>query len=216
VGSFELLPTTATEAAKAAYQWRPIYNARVIHCALFGCTPVVASYDGQPSRIVNFEQCALARRLFQPAEGVFDLGDPSLAVGNEIQAGGVLITTLLVGCWAYDESSLVRATALTPLVPKQTFNYRKALSMNCQDGSDGISCYDESGFGTCFQGHCRQRCLHDPDCSAGSTPPADVANDAGLEPPEGGVMPDLTSLSCRMLDTSQHVGVCIKEPHEGG
>lgn len=192
----------------AAYTWNPPEETHVVHCALFACPPVIeeTEVDGRPVfRIRNYEQCVIAAQLFEPGEGVFDVGDGSIAFAPDVsepECGTVSPRTvheLMVGCWAYDTTKIIAATPLEPVSPAETFNYHQQFDLTCASSVDGRTCgLDESSLGTCGNGTCRPPCVTNRDCDEWETAPAP---DAGAD---GG---DAVDLVC--MKGGGYVGVCL-------
>lgn len=198
----------------AAFTWTPPGEARIMKCALFGCVPEVVEQEEKYDelygryRIVNYDKCVLAERLYEPANGTFNVGDSVIekTIPPEVDKTwrpekSWEITALVVGCWAFDTSRIIAATALMSVSPKEVFNYHHAIDMNCSSG-EKRSCWldDEQIWGTCNP-TCLKRCLTTHDCPPrAKTIPPDMgvpdqkpsgSHEAGIReagPPEAGPM----------------------------
>lgn len=160
--------------ASAELAWRAPSDATVVTCALFACPPVV-----EHGRIVNYDECVLARTVSEQVEGSLSLGDAerehprattdSCADGSTPvadTAGRVPVTELLVGCWAYDDTSLVAATRLRRPAAEEIFDFHGTFDLDCRgDDAEGRTCVLFDGvMGTCASAGCHRRCLRDADC----------------------------------------------------
>jgi hypothetical protein len=196
--------------AFAAFTWLPPEETHIVHCALFSCPPVISetSVDGRSVfRIDNYEHCVIAAELFEPGEGVFDLGDGSLAFPRQgsVETCGHsssrVVQELLVGCFAYDKSKIIGATALESVTPKEIFNFHGQFDLGC-GGEDGRTCMrSETSLGVCAGGVCRPSCVTKQDCDPFEEWVPGEA-DGGFE--GGG---ELVELSC--VKGGGYVGVCL-------
>ncbi len=194
----------------AAFTWLPPEETHVVHCALFACPPVVSEelVDGRSVfRIDNYEHCVIAAEVFEPGEGVFDLGDGSLAFSGQEsgatcgQASSRVVQELLVGCFAYDKSKIIGATALEPVTPREIFNFHDQFDLAC-GGEDGRTCMrSETALGVCAGSACRPSCVTKQDCEPYEEWIPGEA-DGGVE--GGG---ELVELSC--VKSGGYVGVCM-------
>ncbi len=186
-GSFDIMRGDSTGAA--SFSWNTPKEAHIVACALFGCVPEfrkTSEFQGTDIiRIVNYDQCVLAKEEFTSVDAVFSLGSianqysPSSSTDlSSVDTGTCepssssprALTHLLVGCWAYDETVIIGATELEHVSPHETSNYHDIF------GSDGDpwACSEEEreschlgaqrGYGTCFHGQCRPRCIKREDC----------------------------------------------------
>lgn len=159
-------------------------------CALFGCVPQFTSVGTSPLagheliEIANFDDCVLALEKLAPS-GVFDLARQSYVMDttpsrerdmDACMAGDMtvsyafdapLITDLLVGCWAYDDTRLIAASPLESLDPDEVPRNPQIVPMDedCS-GGDFTPCYrrDVERFGICHEDVCRARCREPVDC----------------------------------------------------
>ena len=197
----------------AAFTWNPPEETHIVHCALFSCPPVITEsvHDGRPSfRIKNYEQCVMAAELFEPGEGVFDLGDSTIAFPPEptAQSCGTAspraVHQLSVGCWAYDKSKIIAATPLEPVNPSETFNFHDRFDLDCSSGVDGRTCSLSAGtLGICAQGACHPPCVTRLDCSGWEAP----AQDAGTSDAGDAATTEPADLVC--FKNGGYVGVCL-------
>ncbi len=204
VPMFRLLRSASS--GPAAFSWTAPEETHIVHCALFACPPVVEEsvLDGRSVyQIANYAPCVLASNLFEPGEGVFDLGDGSIAFTPSSAAtcgaaSARLVTELLAGCWAYDKSKVIAATPLEPVKPAEVFAYGGQFDLGCSAGIDGRTCErEDETLGVCWKGVCRAPCVTGQDCE-GHEQAEDP--DAGAE--AGGV-----SLAC--VKAGAYVGVCL-------
>lgn len=178
----------ANDGTSASFSWEAPEDARIVHCALFACRPDIRSTgcDGpNPTyKIENYSLCAIADQVFEPADGLFDLGDPQIAVSPpENTCSSRVVTELLVGCWAYDESRIIAATRLESLLPDEVYDYGGFLDPTCSDATDagtidGGACVLDAQtrrIGMCHQGACVKPCVAVEDCEASN------ATDAGTD-----------------------------------
>jgi len=208
VPMFRLL--RATSSGPVAFSWTAPEETHIVHCALFACPPVVEESvrDGRTVyRIANYEPCVMASNLFEPGEGVFDLGDGSIVFSPASGAtcGGAsarVVRELLAGCWAYDKSKVIAATPLEPVTPQEIFGYHDQFDLGCASEIDGRTCeLEDESLGVCWEGACRAPCVTGQDCLAyEEAEEPDGGADAGGE---GGVVP----LAC--VKTGAYVGVCL-------
>ena len=195
----------------AAFTWNPPVDTHAVHCALFACPPVVSETvrDDRPFyQIENFEECVLAAKVYEPGEGVFDLGDASLAFDPDDAppdcgtASPRVVHELMAGCWAYDTSQIIAASPLEPVSPSETFNYNDQFDLVCTSEATGRTCArDGSALGICRGGVCRAPCVTQRDCNAVSDPPD---TDGGA--PDAG---DGASFVC--VKEGGYVGACMPE-----
>lgn len=199
----------------AAFTWIAPEETHVVHCALFACPPVVSESfrDDRPFfEIENYASCALASKLFEPGEGVFDLGDPSLAFdpGETASDCGTssprFVHELTVGCWAYDKAQIIAATPLEPVSPAETFDFGDQFDLDCSGGADGKTCSrpDET-LGVCVGGACRAPCVTQADCEGVEAPAAPDAGTPDAGAPDAG---DPSELRC--VKSGAYVGVCLE------
>jgi hypothetical protein len=179
IAGFEVPPLDSIADRSQRYTrllFFPDENTWYVQCALFGCVPNVhVSSDGRAS-IDNYDRCAVAEHLFQSSKAqAFDLGNLSFIsprsgcdpTNSYPGCLGYVAETLLVGCWAYDDTRVTAATPLERVWPEEIANFYSAFSVDCaEDGSEGRSCRrtDFDRLGTCHLGKCENRCLGPRDC----------------------------------------------------
>lgn len=213
VDGFDLRPTKGETGPFAVLEWSVPDEATIVACALFICRPEVRCLqddDRFVADIMNYEQCVVGSRVFQPASGLLDLESldpypsPSLALRH--------ISTLLAGCWAFDGSRIIGATYLEPVSHDESSISQNLVDDECNSEVDNLNCQltsPLSGYGTCFEGQCRPRCLTSADCpvlsgDSGPNVDADSGDDAGID---GNFNP---VYRCDSL-TNSYVGVCVKD-----
>jgi hypothetical protein len=166
-----------TSSRSAEFTWKDAGYA-VVHCALFACRPEVRPVDGRRV-IANYDECVIAREIFEPGSGVFDLSNPELQYTSAIHKSGCKslkgprISELLVGCWAYDSTSLVAATPLevVDLSTRDIFNYRELFASTCAADTIDRACVTscKGRLGACRgAGDCAELCVTDRDCMTDS------------------------------------------------
>ncbi|MCA9719359.1 MAG: hypothetical protein H6713_40925 [Myxococcales bacterium] len=126
-----LSTTSEGEISQDVYvlEWSAPDDAVAVTCALFICPPAFASSQDEDGRsrtyIRNYDRCVVARTTSSQPDGVFDLRDPSLTYAPTREdldtlaqscggtaGAGAPVTTLLTGCWAYNDHEIVAATQL--------------------------------------------------------------------------------------------------------
>lgn len=179
VGSFSLeRVATGQYADRLAFTWKAPDGAEVVHCALFACRPAVRETvrDDQRHRdIANYQNCVLAKEIFQPASGIFDLTNPALAFEPRppkpadacVEAGPRRISELAVGCWAYDTTELIAATPMEVVDGRGMYNFQDAFAPACDSPAEGKACFlgGSERIGACHSGQCRELCVDNADCS---------------------------------------------------
>lgn len=190
-------------------------ETEAVVCALFACAPEVGTVgagEDAVRRILNFDRCVVGMDVFGVSRGVFDLGGARLASskpppdrsttchGEPDFAHPWVVTELLVGCWAYDDISIVGASWLLPVDPLHV-NFPNLVVASCRD-NDGRSCMldDRGHFGTCRDGSCRRRCVDAADCQTGP-----YLRNGGTSPDDGAGM--LTPFLCDRA--AGFVGECV-------
>lgn len=211
--SFRLLERRSEDGA-SVFEWELPAGARVVTCALFTCPPEIVG-SGARARIVNYDQCVIARDPFviepddpraHPFSVAGDTGNAYLPEASQrcpqaaAWSSRRKVTALAVACWAYDESSLFAATRLVHTRPAFTGSYGGQIPKDAACLGDFEECFDAEAdaFGTCFGGQCRSRCLHDSDCETGRV--------------DGGATPEV---ACEKPLHADQVGVCVPL-EEGG
>jgi hypothetical protein len=160
VESVELRARREADDPFVRFTWSPPSGVRIASCALFGCTPIVA--DGA---ITNYAQCVLRSYTAQPPGPIVDTVDFQVNRGKREPA-----RLLALGCWLYDQSSLIAATPLEPVSTSEIPNAGQIVQLTCPSGSnldDMQSCPLPSplaGLGVCVDCKCTARCLSDSDC----------------------------------------------------
>lgn len=200
----------------AALSWNPPEGTHIVHCALFSCPPVISESvrdDRRFFHIDNYASCVMAAKVYEPGEGVFDLGDASLAFtpAPRVAPGcGVssprVVHSLMAGCWAYDKTEIIAATPLEPVSPAETFNFGDRFDLDCSSGVDGRTCTlpAQPSLGICTQGVCRRPCVTRQDCEHDGAP---VAADAGAA--DAGDAGTEESADPICFKSGGYVGVCL-------
>lgn len=183
-----LTTVESAQASFAAFTWVPYNGATQAECALFGCPPVIVETFGEGDVstggfIANYDECVIARQLFPGGNGVFDLGNPLIAytpapapngTGTTCPTSPRLLTSLLVGCWIYGDTSIIQASPLVPLSRSSVANYPDLAVLGEPCSPDDSSCPLSTGvFGTCALGTCAARCLTNADCTGSAAAACD-------------------------------------------
>jgi hypothetical protein len=230
VKSFRLQRLTGDESSSGlAFTWEPPVDTSIVHCALFACRPTVRQHtrDGEQVReIVNYDNCVIARELFEPGSGVFDLTNPALQYTPKttpapgcVSGGPRRVSELAVACWAYDTTSLIAATPMEAIDGKGMYNYHDLFVDDCGADHDGpvtnrACIVEESGrIGSCFAGACHELCVDNADCLPPDVvrePILDAGSDAGGGDAdvEGGGDAATPELSVCFKE-GYYVGVCV-------
>jgi hypothetical protein len=214
----------AASGLHVVFSWTPPPGAVAVSCALFICAPEFGPAAGATS-IINFSECAIAQTTRPASDPKFDLGDVDAGVGSTSSACATatlaraqpVVSTLRVGCWAYDPTGVVGASPLKPIAPAEAVASGPLIDEKC--AGDGDNCVVSPGvFGTCHGGQCRSRCLTDSDCVAaggdGDGGAVDASSDGGtLDGSEGGADggagPGETCLSLADAGNGAPFGVCL-------
>lgn len=155
------------------FTWTSEPQFQLVRCALFACHPVILSCSGGSAQIpaTSADRCVL---------GLLDVIPP----GDEIDVGALgglppaatapLISSLQLGCWAYDDVGIVEASSLAPVPPAAL---PALFAAPCTAASDGQNCVlSDATLGSCLGATCRQRCASAADCGDGG---ADTCMDRG-------------------------------------
>lgn len=231
-------------ASTALVSWEGPARTGVVRCALFGCVPEVVTVSGDQdaddsrATILNYDKCVLAETTGTGPNGTFDLtpGVPALVSsqhGTLVCADGPYaglrrhLSDLMVGCWAYDETSLIAASRLAPLEPAGLDDLEQTIPSNADCPRDFDDCYDPMtrAFGTCYLGSCRERCVvRDPavDCypdaelcllGLGTCPDVDAGVPDAM-PPDAGIL-DAGPLDASPPDAQPRAWECVAQrPNE--
>jgi hypothetical protein len=205
VERFELIVSLdqASESRGARISWRGPASTRLVRCAVFGCTPEIAPVCSEDEKenpnpeIINYSRCVLAEFKTSRLEQTWDLeplGDELFGSTSESRSTRRwcalenddtepndrrlprLLSQLTAACWFYDESSLIGATALTPIpVARAAAIGRNYVQQTCPTQISILeerSCVLNRGaeretFGTCHVGACAKRCASDEPTSCG-------------------------------------------------
>jgi hypothetical protein len=255
VEELQLTKTSASEGT-AVLHWTPPMGAQVVACALFGCAPDVGpgparmdlSENSLPE-IRNYDRCVLLSAQIEPAVGSFPLeGTPAFS-SRAVDAGAddpacgehhvfprdPLITTLVAGCWAYGDATILQASPLVDIDPGELPANNGIVTTSCKDAneqpaSEGLSCLlppealfpEEKGtrvFGTCHSGSCERRCISEEDCVANAPGSSGqgTAGSGGTSAASGGGVDCAAAAawSCVQLGQGHYLGVCEKQPITG-
>ncbi|NVB36628.1 hypothetical protein G6O69_02205 [Pseudenhygromyxa sp. WMMC2535] len=141
-------------------EWTAPEESVLVTCALFTCPPVF-DVSGSVVDIANFDRCVSALSYTSETAGTFSPGDSenayipgadayaALAPGCPLPDSGdnpregQAVTALLVGCWAYDEWSLIRASKLYYVGSEFVIDTNESLAR----GVDGDCLDDDVGEG---------------------------------------------------------------------
>jgi hypothetical protein len=191
VRSMDLAQVADASSGATAFTWTPVDGTTIVECALFVCDPVVrdratsGSSFSEPA-IVNYDQCVIAAHVFPSPNGTFDLGNTEYAYAGPSDGGTSCsqspaarrVTRLSVGCWAYDTSRVIAASALTPVGVTQVYDYDLVLDPLCTAQQAG-ACQTTRAhvWGDCTSGGCAVRCVDDYDCV---DPSSLLPGDAGV------------------------------------
>lgn len=210
VPGFELQRSAPAED-NVRFSWGALPDAVVTTCALFSCAPEIRN-----GRIVNYERCVLFHRESIGDDRTFNLADYDYDRSRASRASYRLkVMNLLVGCWAYSETKIIRASRLVAIGGGDLPADNPFVAASCgTDGSlNGVSCeLDRSlrafgAFGTCNFGRCLPRCLDDADCNPRRNEDGGV--DAGSDA-EGGsdAASDAEADASAAADSSTEAEVC--------
>lgn len=183
-----------------ALVWSRPAGARLVQCALLACPPAFRTpygegegpdaqwsdpADGGRVVIANYDRCALASETSTQPAGSFNLRER----GNQHKPGRGFeapepdehcqgygcapITELFVGCWAYDDVSVVAASRLFRVdLDAGIFSYERAFAPadGCRSTEDAFrTCvidHNNNTLGVCTTGgECVRPCRTDCDCA---------------------------------------------------
>jgi hypothetical protein len=165
-----------TTAADPSVQWQAPEHAEFMACALFSCSPSFFPIGQSPddedelSKIMNFKQCVVLFGAFPAAQSAFVLSRESTYFGaascTASRSAPRVVTSLAVGCWAYDSTSIVAASDLVH-IPGSLLSQLPQIPHAGSCLEDGTACYDASKdmFGVCVEHECRRRCRSAVDCA---------------------------------------------------
>jgi hypothetical protein len=210
----------STPDEKVSFTWDRPAAARIVSCALFGCSPEVISEGGSKEfpklRIANFAQCVIAMDSYPSGAGTFRPVDAQRRTPSgsgcdaALTASSERYVRLTAGCWAVDSTKVIAATPLEPVDPRAVFDDfdPNGVVIDCSDAGARPCMLPRSRiYGTCSEGVCLSRCLEPHDCYMLTPIDAGDAGDA-----EGGTFETCTQGGeCRPLDglhLGQTVGVC--------
>jgi hypothetical protein len=175
VREFDLVRDATTDGLE--YRFRAPKESRFAECGLFGCEP-----DFEPigsgvtgNRMRNASRCLLRSRTFRvddpddPGGRDFSLslaelepvaracGDRSAL--NDFDVSYPVITTLSLGCWAYDNAAVIAATRLGALAPADlpSFGQVPIRDEDChgsEGATEGSYCYQKPSEGACLNHAC--------------------------------------------------------------
>jgi hypothetical protein len=204
IAGFETQPMVAdldVDESGATLSWvAPFRSVEIVRCVLFTCAPVIESQMGL-LRIVNYDKCAYVETDFAVLQGVFDLGQTHLRFltpeqsdarcDNRAPKAPAIVSDLLAGCWAFDQTSLVAASRLRSVPPAGVSPFA-TIPRDATCATNGDQCYDSETdrFGTCYAQSCRLRCLQDFECAV--------------------VAPE-TPFKCLRVDPVTPLGVCVPD-----
>jgi hypothetical protein len=227
VGSFTLTPNQV-EAGPLQFSWRRPTGARIVTCALFVCPPefwpsdrVATGPDGEPwQRIHNASKCIIATRSFEPAEGplvvaTMEPGPPRPPPDSCLEGphdgspvshdpgppSSLRVTIPSVGCWALDETHIIRATRLEHVLPRDFPPGLINFTEHCSEDTPYANCRVSipSPFGACVRSECVPLCIANRDCLRAQQLLDQLDADAGTE----------VATSCQRCDGGA-IGVCAE------
>jgi hypothetical protein len=167
----EFLLTRSPEAA-GLFEVRIPRAAEIINCALFICSPSVWP-QGAGTAIDNFAECAYANRVLD----VRDFGEGERVAQLELntlqrpepKAGACeaepdygaqptvpIVSSLQLGCWAFDDRSVIRATRLVDLAPTDLPQFARLPVRDCSSSAADTQhrlCITHAA-GVCYGGTC--------------------------------------------------------------
>jgi hypothetical protein len=210
----------------------PPADTVVVACALFGCVPSFQSSVQQNfpvHQITNFDTCVLVfdDDLVPPFSVFSVLDNPNLYpvdCGATPQPAGcpsAVLDELLIGCWAYNATSVTVASPLEQIDPRTTYLFGRVVS-DCAE-ANGRSCLIPSSnrLGTCVGASCRFHCQTAQDCEvqlgddASTAGELAVASDADTldatdgGDAEGGPVPlPACGFACEPVLPRHDIGVC--------
>jgi hypothetical protein len=162
----------------ARFTWTSDPRFQLVRCALFACPLVFFPCEGGGAEIpeASVSRCLIGFADVTPPDNEIDVS----ALVTPPQSGAApWISALQLGCWAYDEVSVVAASELQLIPPASA---PALVNVACSAGADGQSCLlPDATVGTCLAETCRRRCATVADCD-----PDGGAADGGV--PESGSM----------------------------
>jgi len=185
---FEL---AAVKSTPGTFVFRASRRTDVVNCALFICPPVLRaaqSHTGRGAEIVNFDECAYARRIFNVEELAsddrdvqFDLAsltrvaqscaegsDPTSTLASDVPGPRLpTVTHLYLGCLGFNSLQMTSVTQLIEPSLADLPQFSPLPVENCQTETEGRACLT------------RPVCLARPDAGVGSSPDAGVCEGRG-------------------------------------
>ncbi|MFZ5890754.1 MAG: hypothetical protein ACOY0T_06850 [Myxococcota bacterium] len=242
----DAFPLWQSDTNGDSFEWQARDDTRYVTCALFACAPRIEDralvnsddcvlvrkvYD-QSRGVFDLTDPTL-RRFSKSADckaicGADCSTQPTRALAYSFPRN------LSVGCWAYGDIDLIGATRLVNVDVKRaastsSFGVRPNCEATVRVGTngkletvpaDGTSCLLAGDlFGTCWKGHCRQRCVNASSCR----PPLPASgNDSGAsarlpscaeDTSAGGAASeaDHVEYECyRPPNATSYVGLCVR------
>jgi hypothetical protein len=207
-------PLARALEATGRFEVRIPRSAQFINCAVFICEPSVWPVDARAA-VDNFAECTYAHRVFDVRDFGGDERVTSIDLNTLERPGSdgascdadsefrakppmPVVSRLQLGCLAFDDRRVIRATRLLELTPSDVpaaSTLPPLVLGDCAAAdmlTDGQNCYPNpsGGYGTCSNGQCRRRCLDSRDCDSNAS-----ASSEG---------------SCVQLDPAS-LGLCILE-----
>lgn len=223
VTTFDIERVRDETASAASFRWHAPEGTRLVACALFGCTPVIrqiGQYEDVPRyEIVNFERCALAATHSVDREGVFDLADaaneltPSAKPDCADGSAHRFVAELKVGCWAFDATRIVAASALKPVDPRIVYNYQAYRATDCSTvGQAAAGCVlDDGTLGLCHQDTCTKTCVSHADCGDPLVAQERNLGDGGAASSAQATAGTSSQPTVTCSKDGGYVGVCLEE-----
>ena len=165
--------------------WDVPANGDHVSCAVFSCEPSfeqsgTALGDHQTLvAISNFDSCVLLHGVVRADAAGFELSldqnddiasalsdDDAACVGEVSPELEPVFQDLLVGCWLYDGTRVIRAGQLYRLDPLLYPQFGAPTLADCTGVEEDTACYspERGRFGACRAGVCQPRCVTALDC----------------------------------------------------
>ena len=163
----------------AAFEFLAPNDAIAVNCALFRCPPQIIVEDGV-ARIANYTKCVESHELFSNSIGRFELNFAEHPTTLACGLGDPMSDDLRfprprgfsVACWAWDDTSLFRATRLLAVEPTLLVPQRPRVESDCErfaglplhESPPCVLPGDDVRIGVCMEGQCTSWCEDTCDC----------------------------------------------------
>lgn len=165
---FDVQPLITHHDARAGVvTWDPLPNARIVHCVVLMCAPVVTG-EGEQATISNYRECVRGWATFEPPLGPFSIASAA-PTGDDGHDRVPSEYGPFVACWAYDGTRIIAASDLIPVtVGELPVERADPYTLPCDPDSRGptatqLCAADDGSLGVCAVGprgwQCVSRCL---------------------------------------------------------